>query len=144
MAAGIIEKPHFEMMYNANYTDWFTPATGFVVSQATIRQVERNLYYVYINGYFTSDGTTEGARVDRITAYTGAVIGTVKKTYFGPSPDGLPITGYVPTLVAEANDSAKVRSAIAGFTVAGDIQIRGANYNTCYVTVNGVVVRREI
>lgn len=143
MAAGVIEKPHFEMTYNATYTDWFTPATNFVVTQATIRQVERNIYYVYINGYFSTDGTASG-RVNSITAYTGAVIGTVKKTYFGPSPDGLPITGYVSALVAELDDSNKVRSAAAGFAVSGEVQVRGANYNACYATVNGLVVRREI
>lgn len=144
MASGKIELPHFKMDYSADYSQWFTPATNFVVSQATIRHIERNIYYLYINGYFTSDGTSSGTLTDSITAYTGADIGTINKTYFGPSPDGLPITGYVSALVAEAANSSKVRSAAAGFTVSGSVQVRGANFDTCYATVNGIVIRREV
>ena len=151
MASGKIKDPHFRMTYNDGalipdtdpaeykYEEWFIPAAGFYVVQATLRHVERNVYYVYIQGRFV-DGN--GTVVDGCPAYKGAMIGNYKKEYF----DDLPIAGYVPALcyAADQTTDPTYRVGAAVFQVSTAVHVRGVNYATGYIYVNGPIIRREV
>ena len=151
MASGKIKDAHFRPTYNDGtlipdtdpaeykYEEWFTPAAGFHVVQATLRHVERNVYYVYIQGRFV-DGN--GAVVDGCPAYKGALIGNYKAAYF----DNKPIAGYVPALcyAAAQTSDPTYRVGAAVFQVTTSIYVRGVNYDTGYIYVNGPIIRREV
>lgn len=141
MASGKIRDTHFRMTLNDGteqtqgqgdykYLDWFTPASGFTVTQATLRHVERNVWYLYINGHFDTD---------EITAYAGKQIGSIVKSYFG----NVGLTAYVPALCS-AIGTGVYRAGVAQFGNAGTVIVSGANNATGSVIVNGLLITREV
>ena len=121
---------HFPMTLDETYSNWFTPVNDFSVSTATIRQVESNLFYIYITGEFSTNA---------IAANGDTSIGSLTLSYFGNKP----VTGYVPAVVRPLASSA-FHLAIALFSTAGGISIRGATAAAGQVYVNGLVTRREV
>ena len=138
MASGRIRDTHFRMerWVTTQHTEWFTPATGFTVSQCTIRHVERNIWFVYISGSFaTSD----------IEPYVGIEIGRYTKSFFG----GYPVTGMISALCT-ATGTNQSRAGVLEFQqsggdpTSGSIVVSGVTQATASVVATGFVVSREI
>lgn len=125
MANGIVNDPKFHMtIYDkSTYQQWFTPAQGFSVNDgatdATLRHVEKNIWYIYLNisGTYAAGANT---------------IGQLNESFFGR----FDVTGYVPAVVSD-------NIGIARFRTDGFINVLSQGTGT-YATIQGFILTREV
>lgn len=123
-------QPHFQMTSDDTYTNWFSPASGFTVTDSVIMQIEQNIYYIYLDGEFSTNAITANGEVS---------IGSYISSYFG----GKPLSGYAPAHVTKTGESA-IYSAVIQFFTSGGITVRGSTGLANHVRMSGLVIRREV
>ena len=129
MATGTLPNQHkMDLVGMANYTSWLTLASGITLtnttSAATLRHVEKNIWYLYISvqGTFPANVMT--------------TIGTINQNFFNAAG-----TAYIPALAFSGSNT---YPATGRMTAAGVLDVAPGDVACTQVNIQGFFVTREV
>jgi hypothetical protein len=118
----------FQMIYESDYTKFFTPESGVTANLITIRQVEKNIYYLFF-------------RVNATIPANGRIkVGELNLAFFGDKP----IVAYIP---GEFEANGKHYPVIVNIGANGEIFVNNESSTAISgqaITAMGNITRREI